>query len=58
MFKTPSILTRNASFGQRVPAQPAAAAAADVPAHVRAEWTGEQAPRQNDAAARINALLA
>lgn len=56
MFKTPSILTRNASFGQRAPAMPAAAA--DVPAHVRAEWTGEQAPRQNDAAARINALLA
>lgn len=53
MFKNASPLTRNASFGQRVPAQPAAA---QVPAHVRADWTGENRP--NDAAARLCALLA
>lgn len=54
MFKNASPLTRTATFGQRVPAQPVAAPA---PAHVRAEWTGEQA-RPQGAAARIAALLA
>lgn len=54
MFKNASPLTRTASFGQRKPAMEAAAPA---PAHVRAEWTGEQA-RPQGAAARIAALLA
>lgn len=54
MFKTASPLTRSATFGQRKPVMEAAAPA---PAHVRAEWTGEQ-PRPQGAAERLRAILA
>ncbi|USN15571.1 hypothetical protein KIKIMORA_04530 [Brevundimonas phage vB_BpoS-Kikimora] len=55
MFKHRSPLTPSARMTPRAPVQPQASAS--VPAHVRAEWTGETA-RPSDALARIRDVLA
>lgn len=48
----PAPIAPHATFGQRKPVQPEAA---EVPAHIAAEWTGV---RPESAAARVRALLA
>ena len=53
--RIPAFVETKARFAARKVAQPQAAM--DVPAHIAAEWTGEQ-ERPQSAAERIRALLA
>jgi hypothetical protein len=55
MSRLPTI-TPSATFARR--ALPVIPAAVDVPAHIKAEWTGEARPDANAAVARIRAVLA
>ena len=52
--RIPAFIEQRATFAARKPV--AMVAASDVPAHVAAEWTGDNRP--NHAAARLRALLA